>query len=183
MWDLKENTSQPMKVFKPPTTDNSQVSAVISSQDGLFAVSGSEAGILVVYEVSTGAIVLWINNGPGEIHSLHFTPTYSNIRLLSFAAHDAVHLLNFSSDLDNKDIVLSGRQNFQGRVPFVAFSPDERSIASRSRDGSLNIWYIAGSLDSDMSHVSHDFRPVKCAHFSLDGRLLVAGSPDGSVTA
>ncbi len=60
----------------------------------------------------------------------------------------------------------------------LAFSPDERTLASGSTDGSVKLWDVDGGavLSSSMQASS-----ILCMAYASDGGLLASGSLDGTV--
>jgi WD40 repeat protein len=59
------------------------------------------------------------------------------------------------------------------------FSPDEKILASCSRDGKIKIWEVSTGteLRTLMGHTS----PIKAVAFTPDGKLLASVSNDGTV--
>jgi WD40 repeat protein len=64
-----------------------------------------------------------------------------------------------------------------GAVWSVAFSPDDKLLASASEDGSVRIWNVQ---TGNCIHVLKDhILPVRSVAFSTDGRLLATAGEDG----
>ena len=66
----------------------------------------------------------------------------------------------------------------KSRVLGVAFSPDNRYVASGSDDGIARVWEIA--TGDEVAHMTHDDSVFSVA-FSLDGQYVASGSYDGTV--
>src|SRR5215813_3194096 len=66
-----------------------------------------------------------------------------------------------------------------GSVNSVAFSPDGKTLAAGSHDGSVRLWDLATRQPG--RPVTTSGSPVYSVAFSRDGKTLAAGSDDGSV--
>jgi WD40 repeat protein/DNA-binding SARP family transcriptional activator len=75
--------------------------------------------------------------------------------------------------------LVSFLQGHEDEVRSVAISPDSRTLASGSADGSLLLWDLENGLllDSIEGHVDS----VEALSFSPDGRILASGSFDDSI--
>jgi WD40 repeat protein len=66
-----------------------------------------------------------------------------------------------------------------GRVNAVAFSPDERWLASAGDDGTVRLW--EPETGRELLRMTGHSTPVNAIEFSPDGRWLVSGGEDGTV--
>src|SRR5687768_17666752 len=70
-------------------------------------------------------------------------------------------------------------EGHQGSVMCVTFSPDQKTLATSSRDTMIHLWNVAtGKLERKISGHTED---VYCVAYSPKGDLLASGSGDKSI--
>ena len=74
--------------------------------------------------------------------------------------------------------VLKGHTSY---VLAVAFSPDSKTLASGSEDGTIKLWTMAGSKTTEKSSLTGHTGPVRAVAFSPDGQYLASGSADQTI--
>ncbi|KAI0083039.1 hypothetical protein BDY19DRAFT_101113 [Irpex rosettiformis] len=150
-------------IFQPKSVD-----AVAISRDGTLIAAGSDNGVIIYY-AETGAVYHFedLSKVSPPMFSLAFSPQ-EGPPVVAFTCNNTAGLLSKESDFRQL------HSHGMNRVGSVAFSPNDNSIASVSRDLIIG---IATEIEHHHCHASR----VNCAHFSLDGRFVVSASDDGIV--
>ncbi|KAF7970635.1 hypothetical protein HWV62_23358 [Athelia sp. TMB] len=172
---IKSGMDNTWPVLQQAIEHPSEVYAVAFSLDGLRIASGSEDGLVRVWDAETGALIAAPFEGhTASVYSVAFSPDGRWI----------------ASGSDDKSVCVWNAETgaliarpFTGHtysVNSVVFSPDGQRIASGSSDGSIRIWdpqtgsLIAGPFKGHTS-------AVNTVAFSPDGRRIASGSEDRSV--
>src|SRR5207248_4927598 len=66
-----------------------------------------------------------------------------------------------------------------GRVFSVAFSPDGKTLAAGSWDGTVRLWEVASG--KELHQLSKQQGPVRSVAFSADGKLLACGGEGSAI--
>jgi len=150
------------------------------SRDGSQLAAGGFFGEnqALVWDVSSGRLLHTLTNVPGRSGLLRFSPrkTWLAVRLdEGFSWGLQVGLWKLPNPAREK--VLGKRRH---RVLDLAFSPDERCLATAGDDATLSLWDVAtGNRLEDLTGQLTYFTAVA---WSPDGDRLVAGGMDGSIT-
>ena len=142
------------------------------SVDGSTLAAGSDAGIVKVWDLSSGLERLSIHAHTQSVRGVALSP---DARLLASCCVDrTVKLWDVSTGRERA--VLRFHRN---RVDAVAFSPDGRTLASASSDLTIVLWDVATqSVRATLK--GHTDVPVGIA-FSPDGRTLASAGCDHTV--
>jgi len=144
----------------------SGVNAVAFSSDGRHIVSGSDDGIVRLWEVASGASRALEGHGL-QVNAVAFSPDGRYV--VSGSGGGTLRLWEVESGASR---ALGGHGDW---VYAVAFSPDGRRVVSGSSNGTLRLWEVA----SGTSRVLEGHRDrVRAVAFSPDGRCVVSGSED-----
>lgn len=139
--------------------------------DGLLLATGDGAGILRLWNLSSGQTQAVLNQGGGAIYSLAVHP---NGGLIATAHEDGRIRL---WDVANRTVAatLSGHG---GPVRQVAFSPDGTQLASASEDNTARLWDLT-STPTERIAFRDAARRVLGVAFSGDGSRVATISEDG----
>ncbi len=98
-----------------------------------------------------------------------------NNHWLAIAANNCVYLYD--------GVTREARGILEGNdyIANIAFSPDEKLLASGNSDGTINVWSVEERVLLDASSTGDNNRSVYCVAFSHDGKLLASGNSDGTI--
>ncbi|QLH39269.1 MAG: hypothetical protein HWD60_10385 [Defluviicoccus sp.] len=163
LWQLYEPSELP-KVRKIPK----EVVAISASADGSRVVVASQSSLEITGSAGETLRLVDLDTPPLGVA---MTPDGNRVAL---ALGDTVELL--STDHSGRDIDLP----HTGRLVLsLAFDPDGQRLATASQDGSVRLWTAAGKLIGELLSTPHD--PITALVFSIDSRLLYAGSTKGRI--
>ncbi|KAF7966616.1 hypothetical protein HWV62_37635 [Athelia sp. TMB] len=167
---IKSGMDDTWPVLQQAIEHPSEVYAVTFSPDGLRIASGSEDGLVRVWDAETGALIAAPFEGHiSDINSVAFSPDGRWIASGSF--DNSVCVWNAETGA----LIAGPCAEHTESVNSVAFSPDGQRIASGSSDGSIRIWnpqtgtLIAGPFKEHNG-------AVNSVVFSPDGRRIASGS-------
>jgi WD40 repeat protein len=134
--------------------------------------SGSEDGIVRLWDTHTGEALLMLEGHSSAVRSVAFSP---EAPLLASGSHDhTIRLWNLATR--QSVAVLRGHRE---RVRSVAFSPDGRLLASSSDDYTIRLWEVATGRCTDILEGHTNL--VMSVVFSPDGQRLASASDDLTV--
>jgi WD40 repeat protein len=162
------------------------------SPDGSKIASATGGRAIKLNDVATGSEFLTLAPDRGMlVSSLAWSP---NNRLIASGVMEIKAGLNANSiDLNSSAILFplklwdvssaGGRELFSlnghtSIVTAVAFSPDNRLLASGSVDASVKLWDTA--TGQEVLTLAGHTQPINALAFSPDGNYIVSGSEDGS---
>jgi WD40 repeat protein len=134
------------------------------------------------HQTSTRRLIRRLNGHTNYCLSLDFS---RDGKLLASGSRDGTAIIwstqtwNKAQTLQNPDKDSLFDQSLRGMVEDVAFSPDGKTLALASREGSVQLWDVAAGklLESLKGHSG----AVTAVVFSPDGRTLASGGTDKTV--
>ena len=109
--------------------------------------------------------------GKGKINEIAYSPDGTRLVVAS-----GIGIWIYNAQTGQELDLLTGHT---GRVRSVVFSPDGRTLASGSRDGTIRQWDVSTGRHLRTLRGHTDW--VNSVVFSPDGRTLASGSSDGTV--
>jgi len=153
----------------------SAVMAITFNSDSAQLASGSEDGMIKLWDVSTGMALHTLHGDVGTVDSLAFSTDGKTLAAASCGSTAIVQLWDTTTGTVRR--VWHGPSSETHRV---AFSPDCEYIAWVLRGGDVDIWNVAQG-DKQVSLKDGDSEATAVA-LSLNGKLLVLGLANGMVT-
>ncbi|KAL6693305.1 WD40-repeat-containing domain protein [Trichoderma pleuroticola] len=182
----EEEEGQHTSVHKRP------ICMVSTSDDGDTIASGSEDGLICLWEGKTGILRREIRGHEDFIRCINFAQ--DSKALVSTSDDETVRVWDAYDE--SKSLTLRGHDSW---VRCAIFSPDKRFVVSCSDDGTLRVWDLThknvqemtdsysaeseqkdGEVDGVRVLQGHDDY-VMCATFSPDGTYLVSGANNGQI--
>ena len=147
------------------------VSSVSFSPDGTLLASGTNNGIIFVWDVDTGENVETLA-GHGGIISVAFSPDGTLLASGSYGGRVFVWDIDTGENVET----LAGHKD---GARSVSFSPDGTLLAAGTGDGTIFVWDIATGerVETLVGHADW----VESLSFAPDGSLLASASYDGTV--
>ncbi|MEO1791608.1 MAG: NACHT domain-containing protein [Cyanobacteria bacterium J06629_19] len=150
----------------------SSVYSVAYSPDNKHLAIGDGKGILQVWEITTGQVMLFCSGHSAAIQSVAYSP--DGHQLVSCSGDKTVKLWNpLTGDCT------CTLQGHEGLVELVAYSPDGHQLASCSGNTTVKLWNPSTG-DCTRTLQGHELRVLSVA-YSPDGQQLATGSDDNTV--
>jgi len=147
----------------------SKISCLDFSKNGRYVATGSDDGIIKVWDVENGSSI-FSNNYGAKINSVSIDPNGIHVAAGGAAADVKVwHIATDSLIIDD---------NHSAEVYQIAFSIDGNYIASVSRDNTICLRSI---YSDSVCWVGKHSKPVRCLAFNHEGNFIATGSEDLSI--
>ncbi len=163
-WDLKDTSDPIMRI--------SARRAVFSADGGTLATVTRD-GYSVIWDTATRRERLRIEHGGQSFGSSVAVSPDGMILALTYGIDDFENAVSLWDAVTGEHLgTLTGHKQ---AIWSVAFSPDGRTLASSSADGSLRLWNVASRRE--LMAISEGGSSLAHLRFSPDGTFLVAGTP------
>lgn len=142
--------------------NSGQASALSFAADGKTLAAGRSDGRIDVWETASG-----ISRLPSRENSYTDVGISHDAATLALVSGNHVHLVA-SAGAKERFRLTEHRDIITG----LAFSPDDQTLATASRDGTAKLWDVAsGQIQATLSHHQHG---VSYVRFTPDGRTVVS---------
>ncbi len=153
---------------------NHKVIGLKFSPNGDFLLSGSWDPTVKLWEVESGKHLHTFEwdylYSSDSLHHVNFSPDSKFLAIFNQSRNDRTgHLWSIESGKLWK--TLEGHKNI---VYSVQFSPDDKLLASGSRDGTVKLWSTeSGKVVHTFKARNSDYYKARWVNFSLDGKVLM----------
>jgi WD40 repeat protein len=156
--------------------------ALSFSADGRILASSSEDGTVRFWEIATGNQVAILGPHTHTLRGMKFTKDGQRVTICGddglIRIYNLDRVLSAGSILDVDSYCLQVLRGHTNWVFSIAYSPNERRMASASADGTVRIWDLAtGECELILRHEHWVIRTI----FSPDGRFLVVSGMSGTI--
>lgn len=141
--------------------------------DGCMLASGTEDGLLYLWNPGAGELKTRLTGHTGAILSTVFSPSDHHL-LASGSADGTIRLWNADTGAHTKTL-----EGHTDSVSSLAFRLDGEVLASGSADGTIRLW--DGGTGAHQRTLNGHTGTIGSLAFSFDGSVIASGSTDGSV--
>lgn len=151
-----------------------EVYSVALNPNGNYIASGCSTGIIHIWDADTRQPIKTLNESKdkfGFARSIVFSP---DGKTLFCGTDDGIPLWDAHTGEHKK--ILTGHTD---SVATIAFSPDDKTLASGSMDNTVRLWDVDTGKTKTILTGHTDW--IEAVAFSPDGKTLASGCRDGSV--
>jgi hypothetical protein len=167
LWDLRSPEAEPAELGRHRT----YIHCVALSSDGQTLLTGSEDGIVKLWDVPNRRLTRSLRRHTGAVVGAAFSPNDQHVVTVSWDG--SVKLWNPAND----EVVL--QQGHPGQVNGVAFTPDGQRLLSAGEDGAVRVWDLTAIHEPLV--VGDHKGAVRALAFAPDGQTIISAGSDSTV--
>ena len=172
LWDLKTHKLQ--RVLEGHTDI---ILSLSISPNGKLIASGSSDKTVGLWDIETGNLVCTFASRKDPIHSVAFSPDGNCLASggeSKYKTDEGKKTTIYLWDVNTKELI----RTFSGhdlRINSIAFSPDGKTLASSSNDGTVQLWNV---ISGENLHIFTG-ASTSNTYFTSDGKSLLSGGKGG----
>ncbi|KAE8353294.1 WD40-repeat-containing domain protein [Aspergillus coremiiformis] len=152
------------QIYRTLEDHSNAIDRVIFSPNGQYLASIDEEGTVILWDLERGQ-QLYVLESHGNWPCIAFSPSGAKLALGSY---NGVRVWDTSTGVLQQEL-----EQQRNRTTVVAFSPDEKLIASGSNDARLRLWDLTTGT---LSQTLEDLGAINQVVFSSDGKLMASGT-------
>jgi eukaryotic-like serine/threonine-protein kinase len=168
IWDAKTAERKALLLGHQDTITSMDI-----SPDGSQLVSSSEDGVVKVWDIAAGQELYSTRLHADRVNAVLFSP---NGRMIYSGAEDFKVIQMDAESGERLDVFTSS-----ARIYNLAITTTGDRLAVARRDGSVEVWDLAGKLIQRVVTDREQVKPVRSLSFSPNNQLLAVGWDDGIV--
>ncbi|KAJ6258155.1 Vegetative incompatibility protein [Drechslerella dactyloides] len=155
------------------TLEGYMVNVVAFSRDGRLLITAHADGTIWFWSMGSMALCYKIEAHESLVHALVLS--HKTGVLVSASRDQTLKMWDATTDVITPLRTFRGHK---GAVLDVAYSPDDKALASASTDQTVILWCIDGESRKELCGHEHQ---VTAVAFAPNGKILASGSKDGTI--
>lgn len=153
-----------------------RVNAIAISSDGKLVASGSDGGVVILWDASSGKILQSLHEPDAAVHDVAFSPS-GKLLAISFS-NGSIRVL----DKDMLHEIVNERLQ-EGEFTAVSFSSDDRVLVAGTSKGEVGVRKVAEDQPFVLAKGHPGTVRAVAGYLSENRELAISGSEDGTLVS